>query len=62
MYSVTSPEQLVPASHPLRRMKGIVAQALERGNATHESETDPEVRLARKGQGKEAKLSYSGYP
>src|ERR1700756_3986136 len=29
-------------------------------NATHESTTDPEARLARKGAGKEAKLCYSG--
>ena len=31
-----------------------------RSHATHESTTDPEARLARKGSGKEAKLSYSG--
>ena len=31
----------------------------KRSNATHESTTDPEARLARKGNGKEAKLSYS---
>jgi len=31
-----------------------------RSNATHESTTDPEARLARKGAGKEAKLCYSG--
>jgi transposase len=31
-----------------------------RSNDTHESKTDPESQLARKGQGKEAKLSYSG--
>lgn len=30
----------------------------KRSNATHESSTDPEARLARKGNGKEAKLSY----
>src|SRR5208282_1201256 len=29
-----------------------------RSNATHESTTDPEARLARKGAGKEAKLCY----
>ena len=29
-------------------------------NKTHESKTDPESLLARKGQGKESKLSYSG--
>ena len=32
----------------------------ERSNATHESSSDPEAQLARKGAGKEAKLSYSG--
>lgn len=31
-----------------------------RSNETHESKTDPEAKLARKGGGKEAKLSYSG--
>lgn len=33
----------------------------KRSNATHESRTDPESKLARKGKGKEAKLSYSGH-
>jgi hypothetical protein len=32
-----------------------------RSNATHRSTTDPEARLARKGPGKEAKLSYAGH-
>jgi len=31
-----------------------------RSNQTHESKTDPESKMARKGEGKEAKLSYSG--
>lgn len=31
-----------------------------RTNATHQSTTDPEARLARKGTGKEAKLCFSG--
>jgi len=31
-----------------------------RSNETHESKTDPEAKLARKSEGKEAKLSYSG--
>jgi len=31
----------------------------KRSNATHQSTTDPESRLAKKGKGKEAKLSYS---
>jgi transposase len=33
----------------------------KRTNETHESKTDPEARLARKGCGKEAKLSYSAH-
>lgn len=33
----------------------------QRSNETHQSTTDPEARLARKGQGKEAKLSYAGH-
>jgi transposase len=32
----------------------------KRSNATHESKTDPEAKLARKGPRKEAKLSYNG--
>jgi transposase len=31
----------------------------KRSNATHQSTTDPDARLARKGNGKEAKLSYN---
>jgi transposase len=33
----------------------------KRSNETHESTTDPESKLARKGKGKESKLSYSGH-
>ena len=33
----------------------------KRSNDTHESRTDPDARLARKGHGKEAKLSYSAH-
>src|SRR5215469_15849658 len=32
----------------------------QRTNDTHESKTDPEAQMARKGPGKESKLSYSG--
>jgi transposase len=32
----------------------------QRSNQTHQSKTDPDALLARKGNGKEAKLSYSG--
>lgn len=33
----------------------------KRSNETHESKTDPESRLYRKGRGREAKLSYMGH-
>lgn len=33
----------------------------KRSNATHASTTDPEAQLAKKGKGKEAKLSYTGH-
>lgn len=33
----------------------------KRSNETHESKTDPDAKLARKGNGKEAKLSYSAH-
>lgn len=33
----------------------------KRGNKTHESTTDPDAKLMRKGAGKEAKLSYSAH-
>jgi transposase len=33
----------------------------KRSNATHESSTDPEAKLARKGPGKEAKLAFSAH-
>lgn len=33
----------------------------KRSNATHESTTDPEAQLARKGRGKEAKLCFAGH-
>jgi transposase len=33
----------------------------KRGNATHESTTDPEAKLVRKGPGKEARLSFAGH-
>ena len=33
----------------------------KRSNQTHESKTDPEAKLARKSNGKEAKLAYAGH-
>src|ERR1700693_5095188 len=32
----------------------------KRSNETHQSRTDPDAKMARKGKGKEAKLSYNG--
>jgi hypothetical protein len=33
---------------------------IQRSNETHQSKTDPDAKMARKGKGKEAKLSYNG--
>ena len=33
----------------------------QRSNATHQSTTDPEALLAKKGRGKEARLAYAGH-
>lgn len=40
---------------------GVDFRGEHRINDTHESTTDPEARLARKGSGKEAKLSFAGH-
>jgi hypothetical protein len=32
----------------------------KRSNQTHASKTDPDTKIARKGKGKEAKVSYNG--
>ena len=49
------------------RAKGLTSDehfavdgTLQRSNETHASKTDPEALLARKGEGKESKLSYCG--
>lgn len=54
--------------HPVRRKgpdepggSGEDFRGDTRTNATHESTTDPEARLFRKGPGKEAKLCYMGH-
>jgi transposase len=39
----------------------VVFHGEKRTNETHESTTDPDAKLARKGKGKEAKLSYSAH-
>jgi IS5 family transposase len=40
---------------------GVNFRGRPRTNDTHESSTDPEAKSARKGPGKEAKLSYAGH-
>jgi len=40
---------------------GVDFRGEHRTNDTHQSSTDPETRLARKGSGKEAKLSFAGH-
>ena len=40
---------------------GVDFHGEHRTNATHESTTDPEARLAKKGAGKEAKLCFAGH-
>jgi transposase len=44
-----------------RRNAELDFRGQKRSNATHVSTTDPEASLYRKGQGKEAKLSYLGH-
>jgi len=40
---------------------GVDFRGEQRTNTTHESATDPEARLARKGAGKEARLCFAGH-
>jgi transposase len=48
----------VPSRHPANATVDFHGE--KRSNKTHESRTDPDAKLARKGKGKEAKLSYNG--
>jgi len=53
-----------PAEHPPPDDPGnpsVDFHGERRRNDTHQSTTDPEARLARKGSGKEAKLSFAGH-
>ena len=69
MLAFVDVEERVPKDHPLRTIKAVVDEALERlsgggerlRNETHRSRTDPEARLMRKGKGKEARLSFMGH-
>lgn len=55
----TSPR--APASSPHDSNGWSDFRGQQRSNETHASTTDPEARLARKGNGQEAKLSFSGH-
>ena len=43
------------------RNRSVDFHGKRRANSTHRSTTDPDARLARKGQGKEARLCYAGH-
>ena len=69
MLAFVDVEERVPKDHPLRTIKGVTDEALERlsgggerlRNETHRSRTDPEARLMRKGKGREARLASMGH-
>ena len=50
-----------PASGGGGRNRDVDFHGERRGNESHRSSTDPEARLARKGNGKEARLCYAGH-
>ncbi len=57
------PKDDPPSEPPARqgRNEEVDFHGEKRSNDTHASTTDPEARLAKKGKGKEAKLSYTGH-
>jgi transposase len=55
----TKEEPTVPPDDPGNPTVNFHGES--RRNDTHQSTTDPDAQLARKGQGKEAKLSYAGH-
>jgi transposase len=57
------PKEAPPCDPPARqgRNEEVDFHGEKRSNATHASTTDPEAQLAKKGKGKEAKLSYTGH-
>ena len=57
------PKDDPPSENPptQRRNEAVDFHGEKRSNATHASTTDPESRLAKKGKGKEAKLSFTGH-
>jgi transposase len=54
----TSAGAAPPAAGGSARNPRVSFRGQRRSNATHQSTTDPDARLARKGKGKEAKLAY----
>lgn len=54
------PKDEGPGDSPQGRNPEVDFRKQKRSNATHESKTDPDARLARKANGQEAKLSYQG--
>jgi transposase len=54
------PKDEGPGEGPEGRNPDVDFRKQRRRNETHESKTDPDARLARKGNGQEAKLSYQG--
>lgn len=54
-------DENIPPDDPPGRNPEVDFHGQRRTNATHESSSDPDARLARKGAGQEAKLRYSGH-
>lgn len=57
------PKEAPPSDPPAQRGRNeeVDFHGEKRSNATHASTTDPEAQLAKKGKGREAKLSYTGH-
>jgi hypothetical protein len=61
LFFYVSIEERIPTSHPLRRIRKLADQALDRLNPTFCSSTDPDALLARKFKAHPAQLSYRGH-
>ena len=57
-YQRKDAKNAVPADDPSNATVDFHGE--KRSNQTHASKTDPDAKMARKGKGKEAKLSYNG--
>jgi len=60
MKSFRPKDDAVPPTAGIGRNQEVDFHGQQRKNDTHESTTDPDARLYRKGKGKEARLSYMG--